>query len=49
MPTISKLQYLDTTITINKNEVHEKIKRRMNSANAFYYSLQKLLTSCLLS
>jgi hypothetical protein len=37
-----------TTVT-NQNLIQEEIKRRLNSGNACYHSVQKLLSSCLLS
>jgi hypothetical protein len=37
-----------TTIT-NENLIHEEIKRRLNSGNACYHSVQNLLSSRLLS
>jgi hypothetical protein len=36
-------------VQIFKNCIQEKIKRRLNSGNAFYHSVQKLLSSQLLS
>jgi hypothetical protein len=33
----------------NQNLIHEIIKRRQNSGNACYHSVQNLLSSCLLS
>jgi hypothetical protein len=39
---------LGTTIT-NQNLIHEEIKRRLNSGNACYHSVQNLLSSRLLS
>jgi hypothetical protein len=45
---VSQLKYLGTIIT-NQNLIQEKIKRRLNSGNACYYSVQNLLTSLLLS
>jgi hypothetical protein len=35
------------TVT-NQNLIEEEIKRRLNSGNACYHSVQKLLSSCLL-
>jgi hypothetical protein len=32
----------------NQNFIQEKIKRRLNSGNACYHSVQDLLSSCLL-
>jgi hypothetical protein len=40
--------YLRTAVT-NKNLIHEEIKRRLNSGNACYHSVQNLLSSRLLS
>jgi hypothetical protein len=40
--------YLGTTVT-NKNLIQEEIKRRLNSGNACYHSVQNLLSSQLLS
>jgi hypothetical protein len=34
---------------INQNLIQEEIKRRLNSGNACYHSVQDLLSSCLLS
>jgi hypothetical protein len=45
---VAKFRYLETTI-INQNLIQEKIKRILNSGNACYHSLQKLLSSRLLS
>jgi hypothetical protein len=39
---------LGTTIT-NQNLIQEEIKRRLNSGNACYHSVQNLLSSRLLS
>jgi hypothetical protein len=39
---------LETTAT-NENLIQEEIKRRLNSGNACYHSVQKLLSSRLLS
>jgi hypothetical protein len=41
-------RYLGTTIT-NQNFVQEEIKRRLNSCNACYHSVQNILSSRLLS
>jgi hypothetical protein len=45
---VSKFRYLGTTIT-NQNLIQEDIKRRLNSGNACYHSVQILLSSRLLS
>jgi hypothetical protein len=41
---VAQFKYLGTTVT-NKNFIQEKIKRRLNSGNAFYHSIQKILSS----
>ena len=41
-------RYLGVTVT-NTNDVHEKIKRRINMGHACYYSPEKILSSRLLS
>jgi hypothetical protein len=45
---VAQFRYLGTTIT-NKNLIQEEIKRRLNSSNACYHSVQNLLSSRLLS
>jgi hypothetical protein len=40
--------YLGTTVT-HQNLIQEKIKRRLNSGNACYHSVQNFLSSRLLS
>jgi hypothetical protein len=50
-PTVVNLSFLDQfgmTVT-NQNLIQEETKRRLNSGNACYYSIQNLLPSCLLS
>jgi hypothetical protein len=37
------------TIATNKNFIQEEVKRSLNSDNACYYSVQNILSSCLLS
>jgi hypothetical protein len=41
-------KYLGTTVT-NQNLIQEEIKRRLNSGNACYHSVENLLSSRLLS
>jgi hypothetical protein len=43
-----RFRYLGTTVT-NRNLIQEEIKRRLNSGNAYYHSVQNLLSSRLLS
>jgi hypothetical protein len=45
---VAHLKYLETTVT-NQKFTEEKIKRRLNSVNAFYHSVQNTLSSRLLS
>ena len=45
---IEKFKYLGTTLT-NQNSIEEAIKSRFKSGNAYYYSVQNLLSSSLLS
>ncbi|KAJ4442563.1 hypothetical protein ANN_04150 [Periplaneta americana] len=45
---VEKFKYLGSTIT-NINDTREEIKRRINMGNACYYSVEKLLSSSLLS
>jgi hypothetical protein len=45
---VSQLKYLVMTAT-NENLIKEEIKRRLNSGNACYHSIQNLLSSRLLS
>jgi hypothetical protein len=45
---VSQFKYLGTTVT-NKNFIQEEIKRRLNSGNACYHSVQNILSSRLVS
>ncbi|KAJ4436815.1 hypothetical protein ANN_16947 [Periplaneta americana] len=45
---MEKLKYLGATLT-NINDTREEIKHRINMGNACYYSVEKLLSSSLLS
>jgi hypothetical protein len=38
---------LGTTLT-NQNDIHDDIKNRLNSGNAWYYSVQNILSSLLI-
>jgi hypothetical protein len=40
---VSQFKYLGTTVT-NKNLIQVEIKRRLNSGNASYHSVQNLLS-----
>ena len=45
---VEEFRYLGTTLT-NENSIQEEIKSRLKSGNACYHSVQKLLSSSLLS
>jgi hypothetical protein len=45
---VSHFKYLGTTVT-NQNLIQEEIKRRLNTGNACYHSVQNVLSSRLLS
>jgi hypothetical protein len=45
---VAKLRYLAATAT-NQNLIQEEIKRGLNSDNICYHSVQKILSSRLLS
>ena len=45
---VEKFRYLGVTVT-NTNDIREEIKRRINMSIACYYSLEKNLSSRLLS
>jgi hypothetical protein len=44
---VAKFKFLRMTVT-NQNLIHKDIKNRLNSGNAFYHSVQNLLSSCIL-
>jgi hypothetical protein len=41
---VGQFRYLETTVT-NQNLINEEIKRRLNSGNACYHSVQNPLSS----
>jgi hypothetical protein len=45
---VSHFKYLGTTVT-NQNLIQEEVKRRLNSGNACYHSIQNILSLRLLS
>jgi hypothetical protein len=45
---VSQIKYLGITVT-NRNLIQEEIKKKLNSGNAWYHSVQNLLSSRLLS
>ena len=45
---VEKFRYLGVTVT-NTNDIREVVKRRINMGNACYYSLEKIVSSRLLS
>jgi hypothetical protein len=44
---VAKFKYLGTTLT-SQNDIRDEIKSRLNSGNAYYYSVQHLLSSRLI-
>ena len=45
---VEEIEYLGTNLT-DHNSIQEEIKSRLKSGNAFYHSVQNLLSSSLLS
>jgi hypothetical protein len=45
---VATFKYLETTLT-NQKDIHGEMKSRLNSGNAFYHSIQNLLSSRLIS
>jgi hypothetical protein len=45
---VAQFRYLGTTVT-NENLILEDFRRKLNSGNACYHSVQNILSSCLLS
>jgi len=45
---VGEFKYLGTTLT-NRNSIQEETKNRLKAGNAYYYSVQTLLFSSLLS
>jgi hypothetical protein len=44
---VAQFKDLGTTVT-NENLIQGEVRRRLNSGNACYYSIQNILSSCLL-
>jgi hypothetical protein len=44
---VATFKYMGTTLT-NQNDIHNKLKCRLNSGNACYHPIQNLLSSCLI-
>jgi hypothetical protein len=45
---VVKFKYLETTLT-SQNDIHNEIKRRLNSGNLYCHSVQNFLSSRLIS
>jgi hypothetical protein len=44
---VAKIKYFEATVT-NHNYTHKQIKSRLNSWDAYSYSVQNILSSCIL-
>jgi hypothetical protein len=42
-------EWFENMVLTNQNDIHDEITSRLHSGNACYYSVQNLLSSCLIS